>query len=323
MEEAPSKRAVVVGRVCYTKSDGTVRVYDLNRNIVIGRGQDCDIRIKQGTVSRVHCRITRVEYSKGNADAGEEEGDESEYWLENLSTTNHTEVNYAACRGRTKLNENDIITIGERDFVFKFVSVQMDQAEYAAFVAATRAAADGGGGEGGGIDVTPPPTSFPSTAESDAVCMPGLFSSPAATDDKPARERRIRSPRPVPRNETSDSSSLWALGCIPTSLNPLGVGFPSSSSSSSDQVDGEALSPASPRKGHSVRFSSGLTSSSSTNEGGAAARRSSKQQLTPEQRDSLRRQRAKEEADAAMERVERARNGDTPTKSGGWGLWFM
>ena len=184
---AEAKKKVEIGRIVYTKSDGTSRVYDLTRNISIGRGQDCDIRIKQGTVSRLHCNITREDGGPlvdsgcvGIASGGGEESTTSssgqversevvrgEYYIENVSTTNMTEINYVATWGKTKLNNNDIITIGERDFVFKAVMVEMTLDELNKFLNATllRQANGGSGSESEGDDAgTASPAPFQKTA---------------------------------------------------------------------------------------------------------------------------------------------------------------
>ncbi len=56
-----------------------MRYFNIRRSMQIGRGAECDIRIKVKTVSRVHCKVRRE--ASGT------------YVLENASTTNFTMVN--------------------------------------------------------------------------------------------------------------------------------------------------------------------------------------------------------------------------------------
>jgi len=326
-----AKRGVRIGRICYTKADGTVRVYDLTRSIVIGRANDCDIRIKQGTVSRVHCNIARVDDVPDSGNGGDYEsgvGKEfsSEYYLENVSSTNQTEVNYVSVSGKTKLKEGDIITIGERDFVFKFVVVNMTPQELDSYIFATgpRATLTATAADELEDAVSAQQPSSASEAkttdEGDKGCLPFLSSPSSAS--KTARGRssagaeRVESPRslepkPVPRAE--QNQPLWV--CIPGSLNPLAA----ASNGPPDQVDDtssrDAEQQASSKGGRSVRFSASTGAAASSKKG------SRRESLTPEQREAQRRQRNKDAvagADASMERV------GTPTKAAtGWGLWFF
>ena len=108
---APSERSPEgikrTGRLSLTKSDGTVRFFNIKRSIQIGRGAECDIRIKVKTVSRVHCKV-RVE----------ENGD---FVLENVSSTNFTIVNKTEVSRTLVLHDGDTLTVAERDFVFQLV----------------------------------------------------------------------------------------------------------------------------------------------------------------------------------------------------------
>ena len=88
------------------KSDGTYRDFTIKRSILIGRGKECDIRIKVKTVSRRHCQVLVTD---------------GEYFLENVGTTNFTSVNHQEVYKPLKLENGDIITVAERDFLFQLV----------------------------------------------------------------------------------------------------------------------------------------------------------------------------------------------------------
>lgn len=222
MWSSPSKKAYTVGRICYTKSDGAVRVYDLTRNITVGRSAECDIRVKQATVSRVHCNIIRVHPAPPTVEGAAAVGaDESpfvgDYYLENLSQTNLTEINYIAKWGRTQLKDGDIITIGERDFVFRLVKVQMTQEEIIASQAPNTPK-----GKISLDDVDATPTPYPATGLGDNLCnplWPGAAATAAAAGDAP--RALSKSPAPVKATSAADQS-LW--NCIPASIIPLGGG---------------------------------------------------------------------------------------------------
>lgn len=95
-----------IGRLSLKKSDGTYRDFTIKRSILIGRGKECDIRIKVKTVSRRHCQVLVTD---------------GEYFLENVGTTNFTSVNHQEVYKPLKLENGDIITVAERDFLFQLV----------------------------------------------------------------------------------------------------------------------------------------------------------------------------------------------------------
>lgn len=99
-----------IGRLSLKKSDGTYRDRTINKSILIGRGKECDIRIKVKTVSRRHCQVLL------------KNGD---YYLENIGTTNFTSVNHEEVSKHVKLENGDIITVAERDFLFSLVDADV------------------------------------------------------------------------------------------------------------------------------------------------------------------------------------------------------
>jgi len=112
-----SFRSRFIGRLSLTKSDGTVRYFNIKRSILIGRGSECDIRIKVKTVSRVHCKV-RVVAPDASPMAS---AVPAQFVLENVSTTNFTVVNAAEVSGQVGLCDGDVITVAERDFVFQLI----------------------------------------------------------------------------------------------------------------------------------------------------------------------------------------------------------
>jgi len=118
-----SFRPRFIGRLSLTKSDGTVRYFNIKRSILIGRGSECDIRIKVKTVSRVHCKVRVVAPETPTVASSSP----AQFVLENVSTTNFTVVNTVEVSGQVGLQDGDIITVAERDFVFQVSSEQHPQ----------------------------------------------------------------------------------------------------------------------------------------------------------------------------------------------------
>jgi len=235
MWSSPTKKTVLIGRICYTKADGTVRVYDLTRNITIGRAAECDIRVKQATVSRVHCNIIRLPPPASPSEGGSSGPVDTDspfvgdYHLENLSQTNLTEINYIAKWGKTQLKDGDIITIGERDFVFRLIKVQMSQEEITASQAPNTPK-----GKISLDDKDATPIPYPATGLGDNLCnplWPGA-SSGAGAGDAP----RVLSPAPVKATSAAEQS-LW--NCIPASIIPLGGGGSDLNNDAVDDLTGD------------------------------------------------------------------------------------
>jgi pSer/pThr/pTyr-binding forkhead associated (FHA) protein len=73
------------------------------RVLVLGRGQDCDVRLSDPNVSRRHAELRQEETS---------------YWIVDLGSTNGLEVNGRRLR-QAKLEGGDRITLGSTDVVFE------------------------------------------------------------------------------------------------------------------------------------------------------------------------------------------------------------
>lgn len=80
-------------------------IFDLNKNgkTVIGRGHECDIRILDLMISRVHCQI---------------EGKNGHYYVRDLNSTNKTIINENIIENEKKLNESDILQVGDTLLLF-------------------------------------------------------------------------------------------------------------------------------------------------------------------------------------------------------------
>ena len=95
--EAPVERESV-----FLSVDGERHPID-KRVTVIGRAQDCDIRLSDANVSRRHAEVRQEETS---------------YWIVDLGSTNGMEVNGRRLR-QAKLEDGDRVTLGSTDVVFE------------------------------------------------------------------------------------------------------------------------------------------------------------------------------------------------------------
>src|ERR687896_1049884 len=87
------------------RSDGERRSFSIARDItVVGRREDCDLRIPLGEVSRKHCRIVR-------------DGDSLR--LEDLGSSNGTYLNGTRVEREATLNPGDSIQVGPVVFVLQ------------------------------------------------------------------------------------------------------------------------------------------------------------------------------------------------------------
>ena len=94
------------------RSDGERRSFSLPRSItVIGRREDCDLRIPLGDVSRKHCRIIN---------------ENDTLRVEDLGSSNGTFVNGARTQ-EAMLNAGDTIAIGPVAFVVQIDGVPSDE----------------------------------------------------------------------------------------------------------------------------------------------------------------------------------------------------
>jgi two-component system, cell cycle response regulator len=97
----------------YPPGQGMGKCYPLNgRPLVIGRGNDSDLRIPESSVSRSHARIDL-----------QEDG----YYVTDLGSTNGTYVN-DALTPRTKLEDGDYVRVG--NCIYRFLSGGNVEAEY-------------------------------------------------------------------------------------------------------------------------------------------------------------------------------------------------
>lgn len=93
------------------KSDGSRRSFSLHKQTtVVGRREDCDVRIPLGEISRKHCRLIK--------------GDD-ELKIEDLGSSNGTYINGQRVQGTT-LSPGDTIKIGSVVFVVQLDGVPGD-----------------------------------------------------------------------------------------------------------------------------------------------------------------------------------------------------
>lgn len=87
------------------KGSNTGRNYTLDDNgsTIIGREKTCNIPILDLLVSRRHCQIT---------------GENGNYYLKDLNSTNKTLLNGKAIESEIKLNIGDLIKIGDTILLF-------------------------------------------------------------------------------------------------------------------------------------------------------------------------------------------------------------
>jgi len=111
------------------RSDGDRRSFSLTRDItVVGRREDCDLRIPLGDVSRKHCRLVR---------------DGDVFRLEDLGSSNGTYHNGQRVQEAT-LSPGDSVQVGPVVFVLQIDGVPADD-ELNPVTAQPAEAASGGG----------------------------------------------------------------------------------------------------------------------------------------------------------------------------------
>ena len=94
------------GGLSIVKKDGThsQRFPLVARRYLIGRAEYCDIRINLLSVSREHAELVVDE--------------KDQVWVNALSTSSDTNVAKKPVAGKILLQDNDLIEIGQRQFIF-------------------------------------------------------------------------------------------------------------------------------------------------------------------------------------------------------------
>src|SRR5687768_1534296 len=117
------------------RSDGERRSFSIARDMtVIGRREDCDLRIPLGEVSRKHCRLVR-------------DGDSLK--IEDLGSSNGTYLNGGRVQ-EAQLSPGDSIQVGPVVFVLQIDGVPAD--DELSPVTVDAAGAGAGAGAGSGMD---------------------------------------------------------------------------------------------------------------------------------------------------------------------------
>lgn len=94
------------GKVVVVKKDGSQGAFfDVTSDVTIGRDKSCDIRIKLSAVSRHHAKMSIDE--NGHC------------ILESISKTNPTFLNGSTMADISRLQDGDVITVGDRSFIFQ------------------------------------------------------------------------------------------------------------------------------------------------------------------------------------------------------------
>lgn len=77
--------------------------YALNDDTIIGRGRQCDIRLNDRFLSKMHAHIVE---------------DNGEYYLEDLGSSNGTYLNGEEISNAILLADRDVVAIGDSEFLF-------------------------------------------------------------------------------------------------------------------------------------------------------------------------------------------------------------
>ena len=109
MQVSNNENAQTFGHVIVIRRNGLDGgKFPVNRDIMIGRHEDCHIRISLSTVSRRHT-LLRIDE------------DEKKVYLRNMSMTNPTNLNNKSVSGLDMcLNHNDILMVGDRKFRWEY-----------------------------------------------------------------------------------------------------------------------------------------------------------------------------------------------------------
>jgi serine phosphatase RsbU (regulator of sigma subunit) len=87
-----------------TRGPNVGKTYALTSKCTLGRNQDCDVVVRQDSVSRHHARIMRQGES---------------FFIEDLNSRNGTSLNNTVIRGRSELADGDKIRLSNVEFAFR------------------------------------------------------------------------------------------------------------------------------------------------------------------------------------------------------------
>lgn len=76
---------------------------DLSNEIMIGRSENCSLKIMVYEISRKHCRIFK---------------EEEKFFIEDLNSLNGTKVNEEYIKNKAELKSGDLISLAFNDFKF-------------------------------------------------------------------------------------------------------------------------------------------------------------------------------------------------------------
>jgi pSer/pThr/pTyr-binding forkhead associated (FHA) protein len=102
----PDPNASAIAKLDFSNAQGAPRSFELQPEMTIGRSRDCDIFLEDLAVSRLHATIRQLP--------------DGEYELEDHRSVSGTLVNGSAVT-RCRLNEGDIVQIGQSKLKFKRV----------------------------------------------------------------------------------------------------------------------------------------------------------------------------------------------------------
>lgn len=134
------------------KDDGSTKEIPLSRSRIVGREEECDLRIPAATVSREHCEIM--------VEAGEPPR------VKDLASSNGTYVNGAAI-DEVELNAGDVLSIGPANFVVR-IDGQPSRIDAGAVRSAAQKAASASAAEQANRTPAPPTARRPSLLEEES-----------------------------------------------------------------------------------------------------------------------------------------------------------
>jgi len=102
--KVPDSSTETIAKLHFTNMRGAPMSFDLQPEVTIGRGRDCDIFLEDLAVSRLHATIRQLP--------------DGSYELEDHRSATGTFVN-GRLVNRCRLNEGDILQIGSSKFTFK------------------------------------------------------------------------------------------------------------------------------------------------------------------------------------------------------------